>query len=235
MFPFLVSRARALSHPLCFRSYPSFHPPPRFAPPPERPFNSWDRQPFAMTKDLAALPVPAVTNISNNFIFGDYSGIKALDHDDGSSFYHDFENVIYMGWGQKTFEPSPGAKRTFNSLFLFATATLLTEHGGETAVEFAEHFENNTIVFAPNGGSVNYGSIDRTSQLTDNLLQLRNNKFFTANESFRVTVNHNNLEGLEALQKLGAEAGSTLTTTLPSDEALVAAAKVYLGLPPNIV
>jgi len=34
--------------------------------------------------------------------------VKALDHDDGSSFFYDHHNVIYMGWGQKTFEPSPG-------------------------------------------------------------------------------------------------------------------------------
>jgi len=36
------------------------------------------------------------------------AGVKALDHDDGSSFFYDHHNVIYMGWGQKTFEPSPG-------------------------------------------------------------------------------------------------------------------------------
>ena len=32
-----------------------------------------------------ALPVPAMTDISRNFIFADYEGVKALDHDDGSS------------------------------------------------------------------------------------------------------------------------------------------------------
>ena len=47
------------------------------------PLNSWDRQPFAMAP--GALPVPAMTDISRNFIFADYEGVKALDHDDGSS------------------------------------------------------------------------------------------------------------------------------------------------------
>jgi hypothetical protein len=37
-----------------------------------------------------------------------------------------------MGWGQKTFEPSPGRKFTRDSLILF-TSSVLTEHGGETS------------------------------------------------------------------------------------------------------
>ena len=99
------------------------------------PFNSWDRQPFAMGPDEQ--PSPRVTEISQNFIFGDYDGVKALDHDDGSSNYDDHSNVIFMGWGQKTFEPAPGRKHTWNSLFLFSDQ-ILTEHGGEVNTTFAE-------------------------------------------------------------------------------------------------
>ena len=51
--------------------------------------------------------------------------------DDGSSFFNDTSNVIFMGWGQKTFEPSPGRKFTRDSLILF-TSSVLTEHGGES-------------------------------------------------------------------------------------------------------
>ena len=83
------------------------------------------------------LPSPQVTEIYQNFIFGDYDGVKALDHDDGSSNYDDHSNVIFMGWGQKTFEPAPGRKHTWNSLFLFSD-TVLTEHGGEVNSTFAE-------------------------------------------------------------------------------------------------
>ena len=70
-----------------------------------------------------------------------------MPSDDGSSFFNDTSNVIYMGWGQKTFEPSPGRKFTRDSLILF-TSSVLTEHGGETSPRFAEHFTNNTVVFA---------------------------------------------------------------------------------------
>ena len=88
--------------------------------------------------------MPDETEISQNFLFADYDGIKALDHDDGSSFYNDHSNVIFLGWGQKTFEPSPGAKRTHNSLILFTT-NVLTEHVVDCPLEYAERFYNNTV------------------------------------------------------------------------------------------
>jgi len=86
------------------------------------PFNSWDRQPFRTVNPATgkASLAPAVNLIKRNFIFADYSGVKALDHDDGSSYYDDSENVIFMGWMHKNFVPSPGRKHTFNSLGLFA-------------------------------------------------------------------------------------------------------------------
>ena len=102
--------------------------------------------------------------------FADYQGVKALDHDDGSSFFFDHSNVIYMGWGQKTFEPAPGNKTASDSLILF-TSSVLTEHGGETSAKYAEKFVNNTIVFKP--GQAHYGSVDSEVQLTQPLLQLQ--------------------------------------------------------------
>ena len=42
-----------------------------------------------------------------------------------------------MGWGQKTFMPSPGNKSTTDSLILFSSS-VLTEHGGETSADVAE-------------------------------------------------------------------------------------------------
>lgn len=186
------------------------------------PFNSWDRQPFAMKSD--SLPVPAITEISGNFLFGDYDGVKAIDHDDGSSFYNDHTNVIYMGWGQKTFKPAPGEKRTWNSLILFPTS-VLTEHGGEINSSFSEHFYNNTIVFDP--ASANYGVINKMAQIQHHLLQLHSNHFFTANLSLEITVEKKTLT-LEQLQATGAEVNSSLIKNIPTDTKLVAMARELL-------
>lgn len=187
------------------------------------PLNSWDRQPFSMS--AGALPVPAVTDTFQNFIFADYQGVKALDHDDGSSFFFDHSNVIYMGWGQKTFEPAPGNKTASDSLILF-TDSVLTEHGGETSTKYAEKFRNNTIVFKP--GKANYGSVDSEVQLTQHLLQLHGNHFFTSGEDLQLAVGKNGTKNLADLQALGVEQGSTITKNLPTDDEIVSMAKATL-------
>lgn len=191
------------------------------------PFNSWDRQPFAMKND--SLPVPSVTEIAGNFIFADYDGVKALDHDDGSSYYNDHSNVIYMGWGQKTFKPAPGKKRTWNSLILF-TNSVLTEHGGELNSSFTEQFFNNTIVFDPK--SAHYGTIDKMEQIKNHLVQLHNNQIFTNNMSLTITVEKKQLT-FEQLQSTGAEENSSLIKHIPSDTILITMAKELLGMHTN--
>ena len=186
----------------------------------------WDRQPFSMEE--GALPVPALTVTEHNLIFADYQGAKALDHDDGSSFFFDHHNVIYMGWGQKTFEPSPGNKTASDSLILF-TSSVLTEHGGEASADFAERFINNTIVFTP--GQANYGKVDTEAQISSGMMQLRENRFFTDGAELKLAVGGNGTKDLAELQALGAEVGSTIVKTLPSDAWIVAAAKGLLLMP----
>jgi hypothetical protein len=44
------------------------------------------RQPFSMR--VGQLPVPAVTDTAHNFVFADYEGVKALDHDDGEPTFN---------------------------------------------------------------------------------------------------------------------------------------------------
>jgi hypothetical protein len=135
-----------------------------------------------------------------------------------------------MGWGQKTFEPSPGRKFTRDSLILF-TSSVLTEHGGETSPRFAEHFTNNTVVFSA-GKAANYGTVDAASQLTEGLLVLGDNKFFTSpGQEMSLKVGNNGSMTLAQLQHAGTEVGSTLTASIPSDAELVAIAKRMLLMP----
>jgi len=194
------------------------------------PFNSWDRQPFAQAPGEE--PVPHVTEIDRNFVFADYQGVKGLDHDDGSSFYDDHSNVIFMGWGQKTFEPAPGAKQTHDSLILFASS-VLTEHVPDVVpLQYAERFYNNTVVFAPgsHGGGGHYGSVDSLASLTNKALQLSSNTFYTDGANVTLSVGKAPMT-LAQLQAAGVEVNSIELHTLPSDAAIVAMATELLGMP----
>jgi len=191
------------------------------------PFNSWDRQPFSMSP--GALPVPATSEIWRNLIFADYEGTKALDHDDGSSFYDDHDNVIYLGWGQKTYKPSPGHKRAHDSLLLFST-TVLTEHGGELSPEMAEHFYNNTVVYAQqSNGPASYGGISSLAQVSspNATLLLANNTYFVDPSIKTLTLSGYNMT---QLQSVGAELGSKIVHGWPSDAWIVSSASAMLTM-----
>ena len=139
------------------------------------------------------------------------------------SNYVDHHNVVFMGWGQKTFMPSPGNKSTTDSLILFSSS-VLTEHGGETSADFAEKFERNTIVFTAKGS---YGKVDTEEQLTKKLLLLADNKFYKESP-VSLAVGGNGTMDLAQLQALGAEIGSTESRTVPEDGELVAMARALL-------
>ena len=64
--------------------------------------NSWDRLPF-LTELRYGVPSfePLMNQISRNFISADYGGSQAFDNDDGSSWYHSFENFWYSSDGVK--------------------------------------------------------------------------------------------------------------------------------------
>lgn len=66
------------------------------------PINTWDRQPF-----MTDLPydkktfVPLRRRICYNLIFANYGAAEGIDNDDGSSWYHIFNNVLYNSEGFK--------------------------------------------------------------------------------------------------------------------------------------
>lgn len=41
------------------------------------------------------------TNVHENFIFANYGGSQGFDTDDGSSFYHIHDNMMYAADGMK--------------------------------------------------------------------------------------------------------------------------------------
>jgi hypothetical protein len=62
------------------------------------PINSWNRQPY-LTLDANGIPTVNITenSIHHNMILAGYGGTFPLDHDDGSSNYHDHHNVLLYG------------------------------------------------------------------------------------------------------------------------------------------
>jgi len=60
------------------------------------PMNSWDRQPFFTDlRDPAGSWNPLFTETSRNIIIATYGGSQGFDNDDGSTWEHIHDNVIY--------------------------------------------------------------------------------------------------------------------------------------------
>merc|ERR1712196_247 len=68
------------------------------------PFNSWDRVPYITTiRNDSASIIPALREISHNFILSVYSSQEAIDTDDGSSYYNTHDNFfVYAANGLKS-------------------------------------------------------------------------------------------------------------------------------------
>jgi hypothetical protein len=70
------------------------------------PFNSWDRVPYIT--DIGSTPgkptiIPALRDISQNFIISTYSSQEAIDTDDGSAYYNTHDNFfVYAANGLKS-------------------------------------------------------------------------------------------------------------------------------------
>merc|ERR1711988_175636 len=68
------------------------------------PFNSWDRVPHITTiRNGSASIIPALREISHNFIISVYSSQEAIDTDDGSAYYNTHDNFfVYAANGLKS-------------------------------------------------------------------------------------------------------------------------------------
>ncbi len=65
------------------------------------PFNSWDRQAYIQPTIFNLVQNgnnPEPSFVRNNFLIGGYGGTKGIDHDDGSSFYANSNNLIVYGY-----------------------------------------------------------------------------------------------------------------------------------------
>ena len=75
--------------------------------------NTWDRMPFITLYDsgepstkpqqtLICTDSVRCREIRQNFVIANYHAVWPLDHDDGSCYYYDYDNVLVYG-GFKTY------------------------------------------------------------------------------------------------------------------------------------
>ena len=209
-------------------SRPGDHPPrlrrpltERSLAPPAGPYNSWDRNPYIFTTGDDATPtsVPITSEVRRNFLFCSYGGIKGIDHDDGSGWYHDSYNYMPYCSGKMK-----GQSQTLSgNVYLFPLWGTQCVHmmggmdpGGEPMMYY-----NNTCV-ARNSDIYTSCSEDST---TGNGQVLANNTYFVAG----------GLKGFPcastwpAWQAAGEDVGSTITDELPSVDTMVGWGRELLG------
>ena len=126
---------------------------------------TYDRLPFDfLGADGKITVTPAVRTIQNNMIFANYGSAWPIDHDDGSSYYVDRENVLLYA-GTKSYLGGHNVSTT-DSLLLWpnlngwGAATMLYQ-SVTNASGYAEVWENNTVVLgAAMGPSRGPGYVD---------------------------------------------------------------------------
>ena len=117
--------------------------------------------------------VPERRVIRNNFIIANWNAAWPIDHDDGSSYYLDAENVL-MYAGTKTYLGGHSVNTTGN-LMLWPNmngwgAAAMCYASAVGASGFDEHWANNTVVLGPPGGaSRGDGYTDFSSCVATNL------------------------------------------------------------------
>ena len=82
------------------------------------PINSWDRQPYITQQpgNTTASLTPAWNHITANLLFNAYSSTWPIDHDDGSSYYIDSQNVLIYGGAKNYYGHS---KINYQQLYIY--------------------------------------------------------------------------------------------------------------------
>lgn len=195
------------------------------------PFNSWDRQPYVTpaqctTGDPSIIPAPH--RIDKNFIINGYSGVWALDHDDGSAYYNDTNNFLVFG-GLKNYlghdkMSGPGNVVVYPGIGSRSNGNrrCQTDDNGEFAFQY---YFNNTC-FTPDGQFYTFSRCD-PSHLADHVYQTRNNRHYSPNATFSQDCGSTKYD-FKAWQAAGQDMGSTVSD-LPSATEIVAMGMQAIG------
>ena len=159
------------------------------------PFNSWGRVPYLLPWPNGTMGVgikPQFDDISYNFfVAGGGANGGALDHDDGSSFYHDHHNFFVYGGHKSDFDGH--AKQSYSNVLAFANvygsrcvSIMNLPHAAPNAF-FAEAFYNNTCILTSQGDVyLDLGSCTPDATLPNRMI-LGGNRVFVPGSATSVT------------------------------------------------
>eukprot|EP01060_Flectonema_neradi_P016246 TRINITY_DN2283_c0_g1_i15.p1 TRINITY_DN2283_c0_g1~~TRINITY_DN2283_c0_g1_i15.p1 ORF type:complete len:827 (+),score=196.14 TRINITY_DN2283_c0_g1_i15:61-2541(+) len=194
-------------------------------------FNSWDRQPYLTRSGVddgfpdsvklglkGSSIVKAQSHITQNFIINGYSGVWAVDHDDGSQFYNDSSNFMVWG-GCKNFLGH--SKSCDHNLIVYpgipnranGARRCQTDDNGVFANQY--FYDNQCIT----GDGIFYTFAKcTTTNLPETVYQTFNNQFYSPKTTFVENCGQN--LSFSEWQKLGQDRGSNVTETMSLQEIL---------------
>ena len=209
--------------------------------------DTYDRLVFEfLDDDGKATVVPEQRVIRGNMILANYGCAWPLDHDDGSMHYLDTKNVL-MYAGTKTYlgghtMTTSGNLMLWPNLNGWGAATMCYSSAAGSS-GYDEHWVSNTVVLGPpnvgtsrGDGYTDFSSCELgnwtnppTPSTADNIIytpsgNVSANCYGTPSNANKVPV------PFDKWQASGRDAGSKVLKGKPSDEALVAHAKLLLGM-----
>eukprot|EP00054_Salpingoeca_dolichothecata_P007214 m.41893 g.41893 ORF g.41893 m.41893 type:complete len:814 (+) comp16925_c0_seq2:2-2443(+) len=196
------------------------------------PINSWDRQPFLTTVRTGKPSMQMeIRKVYNNLLISNYGGSKEVDTDDGSLFWHIFNNVMAFGWGQKF---KCGNIQSWGNLKAFLDLGAKFSGGGcltvEPSVFFPNLWHNDTIIaLSLSKGHFAYRDCWGTSAGVDwDKTNVQNNTIYVP-KGAEAIVNCKSAVPLPKFQEKGNEPGSRQINRIPSSDEIVAQATSILG------
>jgi hypothetical protein len=181
-------------------------------------FNSWDRQPFYVTRDGKDTYLPLVREIRQNLWFNDYNSQEAVDNDDNSCYYSTHHNVFPLSSGGMKSDFG-GHDNVHQHNFYYSSNNCMVPRAHSNRTGHTDAFFENTCVI--NAVSPQYAVFwgDTTSApvMHDNAVYTQDGK---AGESGR---------SIAEWQAEGHDLGTTVGK-IPGDEVLISVAKGILHM-----
>ena len=189
--------------------------------------NSWDRQPYASKADpqdpLAQIP----STITNSFIFNNYHSEWPLDHDDGSAYFEDSDNVIIWG-GVKNYKGFHKVSK--DSLYVNVDLGKQGDRGCamDDSDGAYDKYKGNTCIMKL-GNKLVSSKVCDPKHLNDTMPLSSNNFYFFPDANPVIPCGDDVQWSLDDYQAIGMDSGSTVAD-LPSSETILAWVRTKLGL-----
>jgi len=185
--------------------------------------NTWDRQPYLTvrhSREPSLIPEPSI--MGQNFLINGYSGVWALDHDDGSAYYNDTSNFLVYGGCKNYLGHDKACSHNviaFPSLSILGRRCVSDDNG-----EFANQYYFGNQCYELDGNFYSWSNCDIKS-LSNTVYQTWNNTFYSKDGTFVVDCGDQHLN-LSNWQKLGQDGGSMVRQIPPVQDIIKAAVQV---------